>query len=82
VDRCPDLILEGFDQYRGWFQAISLSTTAVSPYTRICKELLSHGFVVNRVGVKLSKSAGDSYFLSPRQIVTQYGADIFRLWVS
>jgi len=73
-----DLYLEGSDQHRGWFQSslwTSIVSTKAPPYRRI----LTHGFVVNGEGKKISKSDGkpqtaDSY-------VTKYGADVLRLWV-
>lgn len=74
-----DLYLEGSDQYRGWFNssiATSVATRNRSPY----KMLLSHGFVMDGEGKKMSKSLGN--VIVPEQIVKQKGADIARLWVS
>ena len=73
-----DLYLEGSDQHRGWFQS-SLWTSMVSRNTVPYRRILTHGFVVNGEGKKISKSDGkpqtaDSY-------VTKYGADVLRLWV-
>lgn len=74
-----DLYLEGSDQYRGWFNSsitTSVATRGISPY----KMLLSHGFVMDGEGKKMSKSLGN--VIVPDQIVKQKGADIARLWVS
>lgn len=74
-----DLYLEGSDQYRGWFNSsitTSVATRNRSPY----KMLLSHGFVMDAEGKKMSKSLGN--VIVPEQIVKQKGADIARLWVS
>ena len=74
-----DLYLEGADQYRGWFQSsllTAVATTGVSPY----KTVLTHGWVVDGQGRKMSKSLGNG--ILPSEIVEQYGADILRLWVA
>ena len=74
-----DLYIEGSDQYRGWFNSsitTSVATRGKSPY----KMLLSHGFVMDGSGKKMSKSLGN--VIVPDQIVKQKGADIARLWVS
>ncbi len=74
-----DLYLEGSDQYRGWFQSsllTSVACTGKAPY----KEVLSHGWVVDGEGKKMSKSLGNG--IEPHEIVDQYGADILRLWVA
>ncbi|HDE4632811.1 TPA: isoleucine--tRNA ligase [Staphylococcus aureus] len=74
-----DMYLEGSDQYRGWFNSsitTSVATRGVSPY----KFLLSHGFVMDCEGKKMSKSLGN--VIVPDQVVKQKGADIARLWVS
>jgi isoleucyl-tRNA synthetase len=73
-----DLYLEGSDQHRGWFQSSlleSCGTRGRAPY----KAVLTHGFVVDKDGKKMSKSAGNG--LAPQDIFDQYGADILRLWV-
>ena len=77
-DTSADLYLEGSDQHRGWFQS-SLWTSMVSAKAPPYRRILTHGFVVNGEGKKISKSDGkpqtaDSY-------VTKYGADVLRLWV-
>ncbi|HZK25261.1 MAG TPA: isoleucine--tRNA ligase [Oscillospiraceae bacterium] len=74
-----DLYLEGSDQYRGWFQSSLLTSVATrgrAPY----KATLTHGWVVDGEGRKMSKSVGN--VVAPEQIIKQYGADILRLWVS
>ncbi|WP_330988837.1 isoleucine--tRNA ligase [Staphylococcus pseudintermedius] len=85
LETCPelsfpaDMYLEGSDQYRGWFNSsitTSVATRGRSPY----KMLLSHGFVMDGEGKKMSKSLGN--VIVPDTIVKQKGADIARLWVS
>ena len=79
LDYPADLYLEGSDQYRGWFNS-SLSTgvamTGVSPY-KIC---ISHGFVLDGNGNKMSKSLGNT--VDPQEVCKKFGADILRLWVA
>lgn len=74
-----DLYLEGTDQYRGWFQSsllTSIATKGVAPY----KTVVTHGWVVDGEGHKMSKSLGNG--ILPEDIVNEYGADILRLWVA
>ena len=74
-----DLYLEGADQYRGWFQSsllTSVATTGKAPY----KTVVTHGWVVDGEGKKMSKSIGNT--VMPDDIVPKYGADILRLWVA
>lgn len=74
-----DLYLEGNDQYRGWFQSsllTSIASKGIAPY----KTVLTHGFVVDSFGKKMSKSQGN--VISPLDIIKEYGADILRLWVA
>lgn len=74
-----DLYLEGSDQYRGWFNSSLINSVAYlnkPPF----KNLLSHGFVVDEKGRKMSKSLGNG--IDPIEIVDQYGADILRLWAA
>ncbi|MBU1265781.1 MAG: isoleucine--tRNA ligase [Gammaproteobacteria bacterium] len=74
-----DLYLEGSDQHRGWFQSSLLTGCAIdghAPY----KALLTHGFVVDGKGHKMSKSKGN--VVAPQKVMDQYGADILRLWVA
>jgi len=74
-----DMYLEGSDQHRGWFQTSLLPSVALrgtAPYTAV----LTHGFVVDGEGKKMSKSLGN--VIAPEQIISQNGADILRLWVA
>jgi isoleucyl-tRNA synthetase len=74
-----ELYLEGSDQHRGWFQSSLLTSVAVSgraPY----KTVLTHGFVVDENGRKMSKSMGN--VVEPDEVIKQYGADVLRLWVA
>lgn len=74
-----DLYLEGADQYRGWFQSsllTSVATNKVAPY----KAVVTHGWVVDGEGKKMSKSLGNG--IEPNEIVEKYGSDILRLWVA
>ncbi len=74
-----DLYLEGADQYRGWFQSSLLTSVAAygkTPY----RTVVTHGWVVDGEGKKMSKSIGNT--INPDDIVSQYGADILRLWVA
>lgn len=74
-----DLYLEGSDQYRGWFNS-SLTTSVAyygfSPY----KNVVSHGFVLDGKGYKMSKSQGN--VIDPLKMMSQQGADLLRLWVA
>ena len=72
-----DMYLEGNDQYRGWFQSsllTSVATNGVAPY----KEVLTHGFVTDGQGRKMSKSLGNG--VAPGDVANKFGADILRLW--
>ena len=74
-----DMYLEGSDQHRGWFHSSlleSCGTRGRAPFDSI----LSHGFVVDGKGLKMSKSAGN--VISPDNILKNYGADILRAWVA
>jgi isoleucyl-tRNA synthetase len=74
-----DLYLEGSDQHRGWFHSALL--TAVGTRNRAPYEaVLTHGFVVDAAGRKMSKSIGN--VISPTEVIEKYGAEILRLWVS
>jgi isoleucyl-tRNA synthetase len=73
-----DLYLEGSDQHRGWFQTSLLTSLGYKgklPY----RNIVTHGFVVDGQGMKMSKSIGNVIF--PQEIIDKYGADILRLWV-
>ena len=74
-----DLYLEGFDQYRGWFNSSLITGTAIegcAPY----KAVVSHGFVLDGEGKKMSKSLGNS--IDPNVMINKYGADVLRMWVA
>lgn len=74
-----DMYLEGSDQHRGWFQSSLLTCMATegkAPY----KEVLTHGFVLDGEGRKMSKSLGN--VVVPQEIIKVYGADVLRLWAA
>ena len=74
-----DMYLEGSDQHRGWFHSsllVSVGTRDKAPY----KSVLTHGFVVDKEGEKMSKSKGN--VISPSDILGKYGAEVLRLWVA
>lgn len=74
-----DLYLEGSDQHRGWFHSSLLISEAVrgrAPYQAV----LTHGYVVDGEGRKMSKSVGN--VIAPEELITKYGAEIIRLWAS
>jgi len=74
-----DVYLEGSDQHRGWFQTsliLACITSGEAPY----RTVLTHGFVVDGKGQKMSKSVGN--IISPQEIIDKSGADILRLWVA
>ena len=73
-----DLVLEGSDQYRGWFNSSMITSVAVSgkaPY----KQVISQGFTLDGKGHKMSKSLGNT--IVPNDVIKQMGAEIIRLWV-
>ncbi len=74
-----DMYLEGSDQHRGWFHSsllAAMGTRDVPPYASV----LTHGFVVDGEGKKMSKSIGN--VIAPQDIISKYGAEILRMWVS
>ncbi|MDR1044547.1 MAG: isoleucine--tRNA ligase [Candidatus Adiutrix sp.] len=74
-----DMYLEGSDQHRGWFHSsllVSVGTRGRAPY----REVLTHGYVVDGQGRKMSKSVGNT--IGPEEVIKKYGADILRLWVA
>ena len=74
-----DMYLEGSDQHRGWFQTSLLTSVGIrdrAPY----EQVLTHGFIVDGEGKKMSKSLGN--VVSPQEVIDEYGADILRLWVA
>jgi isoleucyl-tRNA synthetase len=73
------MYLEGSDQHRGWFQSsllVALATRGRPPY----KEVLTHGFLIDLEGRKMSKSVGNA--ISPQEVIKESGAEIIRLWVA
>ncbi|MFH2058058.1 MAG: isoleucine--tRNA ligase [Pseudomonadota bacterium] len=79
LQRPADLYLEGSDQHRGWFHSsllTSVGRTGHAPY----KAVLTHGFVVDENGRKMSKSVGN--VVAPDTVIKQYGADVLRLWAA
>lgn len=74
-----DLYLEGSDQHRGWFQSSLKSSMMISGHAPY-KAVLTHGFVMDALGHKMSKSIGN--VIAPQEVNSKYGADILRLWVS
>lgn len=78
-DKIADIYLEGSDQHRGWFQTsllTSIGSRSLAPY----KKIITHGFVLDGDGIKMSKSLGN--VILPQDVVKKYGADILRLWTS
>ncbi len=74
-----DLYLEGSDQHRGWFHSSLLAavgTRGIAPY----RAVLTHGFVVDGAGKKMSKSMGN--VVAPEEVIKKFGAEILRLWVA
>ncbi|HSW69460.1 MAG TPA: isoleucine--tRNA ligase [Gammaproteobacteria bacterium] len=74
-----DLYLEGSDQHRGWFQSSLLTSLAMNhkaPY----KTVLTHGYVIDLEGRKMSKSLGN--VIAPEKVIQKMGADVLRLWVA
>jgi isoleucyl-tRNA synthetase len=74
-----DLYLEGSDQHRGWFQSsllVSVGSRGHAPY----REVLTHGFVVDGEGRKMSKSVGNT--VKPEKLIQQMGAELVRLWAA
>ncbi|MDD3726066.1 MAG: isoleucine--tRNA ligase, partial [Candidatus Ratteibacteria bacterium] len=72
-----DLYLEGSDQHRGWFQTSLITSCGIkkeAPY----RTVLTHGFVVDAEGRKMSKSLGN--VITPQEIIKKYGAEILRIW--
>ena len=74
-----DMYLEGSDQHRGWFQSsllVGLGTRGRPPY----RQVLTHGFLIDLEGRKMSKSVGN--VISPQNVIKESGAEILRLWVA
>lgn len=77
--RQADLYLEGNDQHRGWFQSslwLSVALTGRAPY----KKVITHGFIVDAKGEKMSKQKGN--VVDPNDVVNKYGAEVLRYWVA
>lgn len=74
-----DLYLEGSDQHRGWFQSSLLTSVAIRNHAPF-KQVLTHGYVVDGKGFKMSKSLGN--VVAPDEVVKTLGADVLRLWVA
>ncbi len=75
-----EMYLEGSDQHRGWFHSSLLCSVGNREGRPPYKEVLTHGFVVDGEGRKMSKSLGN--VIPPKKIIDQYGAEILRLWVA
>jgi len=74
-----DLYVEGSDQHRGWFQSSLLCSLIINDIPQT-KSIVTHGFVVDAQGLKMSKSRGN--VVDPKAVVQKYGADVLRLWVA
>jgi len=74
-----DMYLEGSDQHRGWFHSSILTSTAINKHAPY-KQVLTHGFTVDKDGKKMSKSLKNT--IAPQTLMKTLGADIVRLWVS
>jgi isoleucyl-tRNA synthetase len=79
LDWPVEMYLEGSDQHRGWFQSSLLTSVAVTGHAPY-KSVLTHGYVVDGEGRKMSKSVGNT--VAPQDVINQYGADIVRLWAA
>ena len=79
LDYPCEMYLEGSDQHRGWFQAALITAMSIDGKPSY-KNVLTHGFVVDGEGKKMSKSLGN--VITPEQVMKRYGADILRLWVA
>lgn len=80
LDFPSDLYLEGSDQHRGWFQSSLISSVAMNQGQPPYKSVLTHGFVVDKDGRKMSKSLGN--VIAPQEVFNSLGADVLRLWVA
>lgn len=74
-----DVYMEGHDQHRGWFQSSLLVATGIDEKAPF-RSVITHGFVVDERGRKMSKSVGN--VVSPQDVIKQHGADILRMWVA
>ena len=80
LDFPADLYLEGSDQHRGWFQSALITGISCDTHKAPFKSVLTHGFVVDGEGKKMSKSLGN--VISPADVIERFGADVLRLWVA
>ncbi len=74
-----DMYFEGSDQHRGWFQSAVLTSMVLHDKAPM-KTIVTHGFVMDAQGHKMSKSRGN--VVDPKEVVKKYGADVLRLWVA
>lgn len=74
-----DLYLEGSDQHRGWFQTSLLTSVAMRGHAPF-KSVVTHGYVVDGKGHKMSKSVGNT--IAPKEVINKLGADVLRLWAA
>jgi isoleucyl-tRNA synthetase len=79
MNTTADLVVEGTDQSRGWFQS-SLLVAVLSGKQAPFRKVLTHGFALDATGKKMSKSQGN--VLDPQKVIDQYGADVLRVWVA
>ncbi len=79
INKKINIIIEGLDQYRGWFMSSIIINTLI--YKNILyKKILSHGFIIDKYGNKMSKSKKN--YINIKNLINKYGADIIRLWIS
>lgn len=78
-EKHADLVVEGSDQYRGWFQS-SLITSIACQSKPAHKNVITHGFVLDEQLRKMSKSLGN--VVNPKDVIEQYGIDVLRLWIA
>lgn len=74
-----NVMIEGSDQHRGWFQSSLLENSMVDNTNLLTDTILTHGFVLDHKGKKMSKSVGN--VVDPMDVLKKYGADVLRLWV-
>ncbi|WP_458659140.1 class I tRNA ligase family protein [Candidatus Vidania fulgoroideorum] len=77
INKKSDVYIEGRDQYRGWFNS-SVITNYIYNNKICCKNLITHGFVLNNDGLKMSKSLGN--YINPKILIDKYGVEILRLF--
>ncbi len=79
IDKKIDIIIEGIDQYRGWFMSSLIINTIINKNI-LYKKILSHGFILDKNGNKMSKSKNN--YINIKILINKYGSDIIRLWIS